>query len=484
MAVTGQVHGLQVDIQKCFNNLDVDIALYTLQKMGLPPGLAQLWNAHYMRHTTGHRYPGSVLGTPYTPARGIAQGDPLAVLMANAQLSIIPRALAAQDDLRQDMQQWWFLDDSAIIGSTQATITNAYNVMQETFRTLALRICVPKTVYFTHHPGTPLQLAADTLTGVARVEILGADVQVPGSQHDQPQQLPRDKTQQGRNAKRWTQVLPRIKLLRHLPGGPQYKTKIASACITSLWRYAPFGIQPNRAQLQGVQQALQDAIFGHGIREAAREILQGHLLPFHFTHLDYARVYALPRLLRRAWLRGRLTETTPHLDCIQDSYMHQLRQALRMVKIELNDGILHSTQTDKNLPIYTDMDQKAWLHELRELCRGDLAHQLAQRRPREFAHCSQGIAREATFSIWSTEMRRKPLLCGIGSQVVWRARNANGDITGAPMDPPLTATGAGMKNVFLLKKLFLTSLNTVSWGSATGRKLALGLGGALAHRHS
>ena len=107
VAETGQIHGLQVDIQKCFNNLDVDIAVYTLQKMGLPPDLAQLWNAHYMRHTTRHRYPGSVLGSPYSPARGIAQGDPLAVLTASAQLCIIPKALAARGDHLQDMQQWW-----------------------------------------------------------------------------------------------------------------------------------------------------------------------------------------------------------------------------------------------------------------------------------------------------------------------------------------------------------------------------------------
>ena len=400
VAETGQIHGLQVDIQKCFNSLDVDIALYTLQKMGLPPSLAQLWNAHYMRHTTRHRYPGSVLGTPYSPARGIAQGDPLAVLLANAQISIIPKALAAKGEHLQDMQQWWFLDDSTIIGSKQETIRDAYSIMQETFQTLALRICVPKTVYFTHSPGTPIQLGMDTLTGVVRLEILGADVQVPDPQApDKPLPVPQEELQ-GRNAKRWNQVLPRIKLLRHLPGGPQYKTKIASACIAALWRYAPFGVQPGRAQLQGIQQALQDAIFGPGLREAAREILQGHLLPFHFTHLDYARTYALLRLLRRAWLRGRLTETTLHTDYLRHSYMYQLREALRTVRLQLDNGTLHSPTTGKILKIYTDTDQRVWLHELCELCRDDLAYQLSQRRPREFAHCSKGIAREATFGIW------------------------------------------------------------------------------------
>ena len=400
VAETGQIHGIQVDIQKCFNSLDVDIALYTLQKMGLPPSFAQLWNAHYMRHTTRHRYPGSVLGTPYSPPRGIAQGDPLAVPMANAQLSIIPKVLAVKGAYQEDMQQWWFLDDSTIIGSKQETIANAYHIMHETFKTLALRICVPKTVYFSNAPGMQLQLGPDTLNGVTRLEILGADLQVPCDQQPLASGKAGQPAPQGRNAKRWAQVLPRIRLLRHLPGGPQYKAKIATTCIAALWRYAPFGVQPSKAQLRGIQEALQDAIFGPGLREAAREILQGHLLPFHFTHLEYARAYALLRLLRRAWLRGRLSETTLHTDCLEHSYMHQLREALSTVRLQLHEGEIHSLVTGKTIGIYTDTDQRTWLHNLRELCRGDLAYSLAQRRPREYAHCEKGIDREATFGIW------------------------------------------------------------------------------------
>ena len=265
---------------------------------------------------------------------------------------------------------------------------------------MALRICVPKTVYFTNNPGTPLQLGKDTLVGVDRLEILGADVQIPDSRHTTLEPTSTKHEPQGRNAKRWKQVLPRIRLLRSLPGGPQYRTKIATTCIAALWRYAPFGVQPRRAQLQGIQQALQDAIFGPGLREAAREILQGHLLPFHFTHLDYARPYALLRLLRRAWLRGRLTETIQHTDLMPNSYMYQLRETLSTVNLQLDNGILSSPTTGMTLKIYTDTDQRAWLHELRELCRGDLVHNLSQRRPREFAHCAGGIAREATFGIW------------------------------------------------------------------------------------
>ena len=83
-----------------------------------------------------------------------------------------------------------------------------------------------------------------------------------------------------------------------------------------------------------------------------------------------------------------------------NSYMYQLSEALSNIKIKMVDGILHSSRTGKTLRIYTDTDQRAWLHEIRELFRSDLAYQLSQRRPREYAHCHQGIAREDTFGIW------------------------------------------------------------------------------------
>ena len=271
--------------------------------------------------------------------------------------------------------------------------------MQKAFRTLALRVCVHKTIYFTNKPDAHIVLDGEKVMGVNRLEILGADVQIPDHEQPHPRGAP-PLPQQGRNAKRWQLVLPRIQLLRHLPGGPQYKAKIATTCIAALWRYAPMGILPTKAQLQGAQQALQTAIFGTNLREAAREVLQGHLLPFHFTHLDYAQPYALLRLLRRQWLQGKLTETTPHTTQLVGSYMHQLHHALRQVHLTLEEGVLTSDTTHQKLPIYSEVDQRTWLHELRELCRNDLAYRLAIRRPREFGHCQQGINRDATIGLW------------------------------------------------------------------------------------
>ena len=328
---TSEVHGLQIDIMKCFNGLDFDLALYALQKMGLPPAMAQLWHAQYQRHRTRHRYPGSTLGTAYTPPRGIAQGDPLAVLMANAQLSILPRVLEHAGEELDDLQQWWYLDDSTLLGSSPATIQNAFNILQDAFNTQALRISIPKTIYFAHDPNATIQVGSHSIRSTCRLEILGADVQVPYPQPDPDHCHPQRKDQdsiQGRNAARWDKVLPRIKLLGHLGGGPQYRTQLATACIAALWRYAPIGCLPSHAQQKGIQRALQCAIFGQDLREAAPELLQSQLLPVHFTHLGYARAYALLRLLRRAWLRGRLSETTLQTVDTRQTYMAQLKESL------------------------------------------------------------------------------------------------------------------------------------------------------------
>ena len=282
---TGEVHGLQIDIQKCFNNLDHDIALYVLQKMGLPPQLAQLWQAQYQRHSTRHRYPGSTLGKEYSPPRGIAQGDPLAVLMANAQLSLLPRVLEHEGDSLADLQQWWYLDDSTLLGSSQNTIRHAFDCLVEAFNIQALKISIPKTVYFVHTPGESIQVGQHSIVGTNRLEILGEDVHVPGA-HLINKQTSKGRPDEhqliGREAVRWHKVLPRIKLLGTLGGGPQYRTQLASACIAALWRYAPMGTTPHPAQQKGVQRALQVAIFGHDLREAAPEILQSQLLPCSF----------------------------------------------------------------------------------------------------------------------------------------------------------------------------------------------------------
>ena len=400
---TGEVHGLQIDIQKCFNNLDHDIALYILQKMGLPPSLAQLWQAQYQRHSTRHRYPGATLGTEYSPPRGIAQGDPLAVLMANAQLSLLPRVLEHEGESLADLQQWWYLDDSTLLGSSQDTIRRAFNCLAEAFATQALKISIPKTVYFVHAPGENIQVGEHYIVGTNRLEILGADIHVPGAQliskhprkgHQDSQQLT------GREAVRWQKVLPRIKLLGTLGGGPQYRTQLATACIAALWRYAPFGATPHPAQQKGVQRALQVAIFGHDLREAAPEILQSQLLPVHFTHLGYTRVYALLRLLRRAWIQGRLTITTLQTANTPCTYMAQLSQALSHVDLAMENGAIVSKKTEAMLSIFGDASQKEWLHDLRELMRRDLAQQLAFRRPRDFGHCQWGIDRPSSFALW------------------------------------------------------------------------------------
>ena len=68
--------------------------------------------------------------------------------MANAQLSLTPRILEKEGPDLQDLQQWWYLDDSTLLGSSQQTIQHAFDLLQKVFTAQALRISIPKTVYF------------------------------------------------------------------------------------------------------------------------------------------------------------------------------------------------------------------------------------------------------------------------------------------------------------------------------------------------
>ena len=56
--------------------------------------------------------------------------------------------------------------------------------------------------------------------------------------------------------------------------------------------------------------------------------------------------------------------------------------------------------TNTTLQIFSDVEQRKWLHNLRELFRAALARQVACRRPRDFGHCQDGIDRERSFTLW------------------------------------------------------------------------------------
>ena len=58
---------------------------------------------------------------------------------------LLPRVLQAAGDELDDLQQWWYLDDSTLLGSSQHTIQRAYQLLQKAFDTQALRISIPKT---------------------------------------------------------------------------------------------------------------------------------------------------------------------------------------------------------------------------------------------------------------------------------------------------------------------------------------------------
>ena len=413
----GHLHGLQVDIMKCFNGLDHDSALYVLQKLGLPPAMAQLWNGQYQRHTTHHCFAGSVLGRPYTPSRGIAQGDPLAVLMANALLSLVPKALERAADTLPGLGQWWFLDDSTSISHDPIVLTQAYTVTQQTFNVLALRVSLPKTVYFTNALGRQLTLGQHQLQGVTRLEILGADFRIPHGQspahQDHAHNLP-----VARNQRRWDQVMPRIHQLRCLPLGPAQKTHLAVACVASVWRYAPIGARPTPQHQQGAQAALQKAVFGTLRREAATEVIQGHLLPVQFTHLRISIAYALLRLIRRAWIREHfdpmMLENMPQ----QYTLVDDLRLALQAAGLGLKQTVIYAMHTGTKVDLTEPIPQTKWLHKLRELCRDLLMGQLSKRRPREYLHCQAGVARKPTIQLWR-KLREPHLVSALKRWLAW-----------------------------------------------------------------
>ena len=145
---------------------------------------------------------------------------------------------------------------------------------------------------------------------------------------------------------------------------------------------------------------MQNAIFGNMHREAAPEVVQGHLLPVHFANIPIAHAYALLRLLRRGWIRNYFDASMIEPEPQQHTVMDDLRQALRQTGLGMRGTVIYANNCTTELDLFSPVDQRKWLHQLRELCRDLLIDRVACRRPREFHHCKEGVARDATIKLW------------------------------------------------------------------------------------
>eukprot|EP00971_Amphidinium_carterae_P302485 6010717-Amphidinium_carterae.1 len=100
-------HLLQLDIAKCFNNINTADAIRMLRHFGLHPSVCQLLSTHYEATRVRNKLSPTWASEHFAFERGCAQGCPISVTLANLVLSLIP------DLSDPDITCVMFMDDTS-----------------------------------------------------------------------------------------------------------------------------------------------------------------------------------------------------------------------------------------------------------------------------------------------------------------------------------------------------------------------------------
>ena len=151
-----EIYILQLDLVKAFNCMDHVIAAQILRHWGIDPPPLQQLVSHYYRHTTRIRYHGSRLGAEHACDRGLLQGDPISVVMAQAVLALPAAKLRQQ--MGDAVDQLWYMDDSTIVAYFMEDIETAGHILLQVFNALGIQINFSKSSFLHNGPPRPIDL--------------------------------------------------------------------------------------------------------------------------------------------------------------------------------------------------------------------------------------------------------------------------------------------------------------------------------------
>ena len=400
---------VQLDLVKCYNNLDVPIALRQLSRWGLPLTIAATWRHFYANQTTQHRFPDGRVGQPYGCARGIPQEDPLAILMASAQLAVPALCLDQLQEVHsREVFHWWYMDDSTLMAINRHALEEAVNQLVQVLNTMGLSINAQKSIYVAPLGTPPMELQGKSLSPVHRTEVLGADLWLGGIRRQEEEEglvqpMPHaDKpitTLAQRNAARYTKAEERIRRLRYLPVRVGYKSRLAVSCVAPLWSYLPIGSTLEGPQLQRIATDLRSAIMGKLMPETAHEIIDAYLIPGHFTNPVWSNAYHLLKLMRQLCLSDPTWATALDIT-MRRGLQRDLGQAAHRVHLQYEPPWITGHTSAQSLHLTQEPNNAKWCHALRDLIRAEQLALLSARRPREYACFRDGINSQPTFRFW------------------------------------------------------------------------------------
>eukprot|EP00971_Amphidinium_carterae_P349994 6491332-Amphidinium_carterae.1 len=225
------LHILQLDVEKCFNNLSVPCGLSILQRIGVGEDVVGLLRKHLSETEMRNRFVAGQLGKAWKPPRGLPQGDPMSVALANLILSLIVRKVGLGSP-KGKVDAVMYLDDLVLWADDKKDLHAMMTRVLHRLSQLGLSLNDSKCVYCSTVRGDSYTLPTGTVLQAApTIDMLGCDVVAFAT----------EECNDGRIVDRSKKAVARLQRIAHIPGDMRYRADLAAILAGPLWRYEPFG---------------------------------------------------------------------------------------------------------------------------------------------------------------------------------------------------------------------------------------------------
>eukprot|EP00971_Amphidinium_carterae_P289317 5744258-Amphidinium_carterae.1 len=381
----GEAHLLQLDIAKCFNNLNPADAIAILRHHGLDSRIAGMLFHHYTMAATRNKMAPDWGGVSYQCERGCPQGCPISVTLANVLLALVP--MAPDKSVACSM----FLDDTSLYSENKVKLARAAAQVKTNIESLALEIQDAKCCYVNlgsldeDGPLEPLRVNNTDFEATRRTQLLGFDVHA--TRVDLPHRAQATRAEVARE---------RLARVDRLPSQRSMKQCVMNAMVTSLWRWAPGEPLISANYRTAMRRAALDAVEGTPRPwETAYEILAAALLKGHQLDCCWAQAHSALLLYHRAiTLNEELALEMFDDEVMPGSMLDELSTLLKAMGLARERDLVVSGLCDARVRITVNPDNSKMAHDFREMVRKHLLTALALRRPNEFGGCADGIKAE------------------------------------------------------------------------------------------
>eukprot|EP00971_Amphidinium_carterae_P351913 6492335-Amphidinium_carterae.1 len=374
----------QLDIQKCFNGLNVDDGIRILQHYGLSPPICEMLSVHYDSLTTRSKLSPTWGSKPFRCTRGCPQGCPLSVTLANMILSLIPLGVSLDAELAM------FLDDTSVFASRRDQVTRASCEALKNIRSLGLVPNAAKSTFVVFGSATdetePLKLDGMSLAPTHRTDLLGFDLNTHPPERASGKQQTRSQT-----------ASTRLERSARLPVPAGHRQHVIGAMVASLWRWSPLDfVQPvnytnwMRRQMMNAMESKQHPW------ELAVEVETCVLYKGHMLDCAWAAFHSAALLLKMAARQHPAIASMATDDFTTPGTMLEVFDThLKNLQLTRNGLCVSSDDVDGLVvDLGSDVSDAICGHELRELVRRHGLTKLAMRRPREFHGAQHGVIGE------------------------------------------------------------------------------------------